>query len=577
MKYEVPNDVSKIGDIFIDRPLYKRKKKHKLIYYNETLLNMIFGKIDDPRKFLEDYFSVTINDCYKKDDNVIGSAYIDKQKDPTNISLDGNLGSGRAYYLDKNFNLKGELTPLATSPYPVYSNGKLSLESGIHETLISNVLAKDSEPSTYETLALFDSNEEYDFGQSHMKCSVMIRYIYDNVLYRLSHLFMKEKKVGKEEAEILAKNMGILEGNKFMDRLLHGAWSLGNLSVGANMIDFDTTYFVKNRNPAFSFTYKYKTNYFTEEYLGELKILEILLNSDKNIDNISVEYLKEILINSMEGQITKKFSFLMGLDNDYKLNNLACKFVELSKYGYQNYDELNTMNIDNSKVAVFNFSRFFRYYPLLKAKGKFNIYNALNLMLNDEGNINTTENLELKNKIDEYFKKYQINNDKEFLDLLKEILTFINEYDYEFDNAKVDIEDAIINAYIRNEDRVYLFNNSFIKYKLASMYNGQNGEIINAIMNLIIDSSMRNNNNEIHKCDLELYEDYAVYKVIDKNKKEFHFEGVIFFPKSLSITINGVELEKIEEKYISKSYSIYELDEKFDISIKENKIKRKKD
>lgn len=514
MKYEKPKCIDKIGiEVFLKIPLYERKSKYKLLYVNPILFEKYFHtnySFEKACKYLAGYFSVTINEHYKKNNIQIGDAYVDYQADPTNIALDGNMGSGRAYYIGENFNIKGEKTPLATSQYPIYNNGKLSLESAIHETLISNVLGEEFKISTYQTLAILDPEETYMFPQSDraMKCGVMIRVYEENELYRFSHRFVNKKPISKSELYHIATNMGIIEGQKYIHRLLHGAWSLGNLSVDTNLIDFDTTYFVQNRNPSFSFTPKYKTNYFGFEDLGQLKILEIILNSELNIDNVGLEELANILNNKKEEEIVKEFPKLMGIDIDLnkELEDLVKEFIRLAKYYFQSYEEISTINPNNNEISLFNFSRFFRHYPKLIKEGRYTLNRALELVLNGSGEILDTKNEILKETIEKYFKKYEIDSNEKFMKVFERVIEFIVNYDKLFKKNVRDIDEAIKRAYIINEDRKYLFNNMMLKYYLADLYDGTNNEIINNIMNLVIDGSIRDGK----VCDLNI-ENYLAH------------------------------------------------------------------
>jgi Uncharacterized conserved protein len=536
MKYKTPTCIDKIGEgVFLKVPLYKRKNKLKLLYVNPKLFEEYFKTsytFEKACEYIEEYFSVTINDKYRLDDNQIGEAYVDYQADPTNIALDGNSGSGRAYYIGEDFNVKGELTPLATSPYPVYSNGKLSLESAIHETLISNVLGAEFKTTTYQTLAVLDPEETYLFPGSDnpMKCGVMVRVNKDNQLYRFSHRFVNKKPFTGEELYHIATNMGVIEGQKIIHRLIHGAWSLGNMSIDTNMIDFDTTYFVQNRNPSFSFTPKYKTNYFGFEDLGQLKMLEILINSELNIDNVTLEELEKILCREKDEEILRAFPMLMGIEIEpsEELRNLTNEFIRLSKFMFKSYDELNTMNKNNNEVALFNFSNFFRHYPLLVKDNIYSVNRCLRLILNGDGEIFDKENNDLKNIIDGYFKKYKIDTDSEFLKLIEDVIRFIIAYDKIFKSNVKDIGEAVKRAYIINEDRKHLFNNEYTKYRLASSYDGTNNDFINNIMNIIIDGSIRNNGGKV--CDLDIENNIATFntfvgtdmkeKRIDLNKQK---------------------------------------------------------
>ena len=195
-----------------------RKKKIclTLTYKKDFRLHAVENFYETAKKDIINKFSVTL----KKSDVVLGYGYVDKQKDPTDISLNGNKGSGRAFYLYENCNIKGEKTPLATSPRDDYNNGKYSLDCAIQECLISNILKNTQGFDNFETLAIIDLNEDYLFPHTseRLPCALIIRYYEKNELYRFSHRFVNEKKFCREELYSIAKKMGILEGNKFIKR-----------------------------------------------------------------------------------------------------------------------------------------------------------------------------------------------------------------------------------------------------------------------------------------------------------------------------------------------------------------------
>ena len=472
MNYEVPDIVGTIGeDAFLEQPLYYRQKPLHLIYVNPSLFEKYFNtaySFAKAKTTLENYFSVTIHPSLKQE-KVIGKVYVDYQKDPTDIALDGNQGSGRAYFLGKNFNLKGEKTPLAVSSNPVYNNGYFSLASAIHETLISNVLARDFTIPSFETLALFDTGEKYlfPFSKKPMKCGLMVRVYEKDELYRISHRFVNQRPFSTSELLSLARTMGKVEGEKFMHRFIHGAWSIGNLSIDGNLIDFDTSFFVAGRNPCFSFTPRFQTNYFGFEDLGQEKILSIILDSSLNKDAVSISTLKKVLAREKLETIIQLFPSFMGIDAASKeeLLPLVTSFLELSRYHYPCYEQLNTLHPQNSQMMLFDFSNFFRFYPQLVKEGKNHPSNALALLLNSKEYAFATSDKNLQTYIDQYFKKYQVVDDKIYLSLLEQALTFISRYQKVFLSNVKDIDESVRRAYIINEDRTYLFHNQlFIRW-----------------------------------------------------------------------------------------------------------------
>ena len=76
-----------------------------MIYVNPRLYEKIYHKkfdYDEAIKEIKRDFSVTLDSKIGNEYN--GDVYIDKQGDPTDIALNGNKGSGRAFYIYENCN-----------------------------------------------------------------------------------------------------------------------------------------------------------------------------------------------------------------------------------------------------------------------------------------------------------------------------------------------------------------------------------------------------------------------------------------------------------------------------------------
>ena len=111
-----PKCIDNMGkDLFVTMPIYKELNDFSVIYVNEKLYEKIFNKkyiFEEAVKDIKDNFSFTL---IENGTSSIGKCYVDKQGDPTGIALNENLGSGRAYYVGSNYNIKGEKTILCTS------------------------------------------------------------------------------------------------------------------------------------------------------------------------------------------------------------------------------------------------------------------------------------------------------------------------------------------------------------------------------------------------------------------------------------------------------------------------------
>jgi len=529
---KIPKTIEDIGkDTFLKVPIYKRNNNVKVIYINPFIYEKVFEKkynYEEAKKDIIEKFSVTLEDKGE----IIGYGYVDKQVDPTDIALNGNKGSGRAFYLYEKCNIKGEKTPFATSPREDYNNGKYSLDCAIQECLISNILNKQSTFNNFETLAILDTKEEYLFPYTNEKlpCGLIVRYYEDKELYRFSHRFVNKIPFSKNELIELANKIGELEGNKFIKRLLHGAWSIGNLSIDSNMIDLDTSFFVVGRHPQWSFTDKFITNYFGYEEKGQIKVLEIIINSDLNINNINLEKLSKIIEEQKIKTIRKNLPILMGYnESEYTkysqhFDKLADEFIYLSQLIFDNYDNLNCLDENCQNTNLFNFSNFFRYYEISKQKSIFNKQYGLNLLLNKnakfiEYNYNDEEYHE---KIISFFKKIIINSDEKYINALHRALLFIEEFDKL--NKHIDINEKInknlklIKTYLENEDKIYLTARKWMRAELIDMYHEKGTKYVNNIMNTIINFySDKDYSKDTFLCDLYIFDKGILFREISTN------------------------------------------------------------
>lgn len=529
---EIPKTLNDIGiENFLKVPFYKRDNNVDVIYINPIIYEKVFRKkynYEEAKKDIIEKFSVTLQS--KKE--IIGYGYVDKQADPTDIALNGNKGSGRAFYLYENCNIKGEKTPLATSSRDDYNNGKYSLDCAIQEGLISNVLSNISTFNNFETLAIIDTKEEYLFPHTSEKlpCGLIIRYYEDKELYRFSHRFVNNKPFYKEEIINISNKIGELEGNKFVKRFLHGAWSIGNLSIESNMIDLDTSFFVIGRHPQWSFTDKFITNYFGFEEKGQIKVLETIINSDLNIDNVTLGEIEKIVKEQKNKTIRRSFPLLIGYSqSEYEkyteyFDKLADEFIYLSQLIFDNYDNLNCLDENCQNTYLFNFSNFFRYYEISKQKGNWNKQYGLNLLLNKRARYieyDYNDN-NYHQKILDFFKNIIVNNDNKYIESISRVLQFIDNFDKlnEFidKNENIDKNTKLIKAYIENEDKIYLTARKWMRGELIDLYKSKGSKYINVLINTIIEFySDKDYLNDNFLCDLVIFEEGILFRRLYKN------------------------------------------------------------
>lgn len=326
------------------------------MYINAELYEQIFNtKYDEESAFerISETFSITL-DSKKSNNEFVGTGYADKQEDPMGISLSGNQGSGRAYFYGECFNIKGDKTTLATSPKEVYSNGKFSLAAAIKETIISNILSKELSISTFETLAILDTTDNFEFISEYLATNdtvkeerytlpsvIEIRVNTDKKLYRVSNAFMNKEIFSFEQLKELSDKLALLEAEKFIKRFLHGSWSVGNISVNANLIDFDTSSFVKGRNPQFSNTNKYKSNYFGYEILGSKMILKLLYENGLDNQEYKFDELEKNIDYKYNEYLKIEFCKIIGLDyaRDYLQHKSIIDDLIISNYSNSEYNE----------------------------------------------------------------------------------------------------------------------------------------------------------------------------------------------------------------------------------------------
>ena len=587
-KYNLkPNALDDLGeDTFVKVPLYQSKIKYEAKYINTELFKKYFNdsnvNFEHMSKVISNEFSTTI-DKKKSNGKIIGYAYIDKQYDPLKISMSGNLGSGRAYYQGDVFNIKGEKTPLAISEREEYSNGVLEFEKSIFETVASNSLYNDTSIKLSPILAILDIKEPCKVSWKKKTCkrAKIIRINIDGSLNRITHIFQGKKQLSANEIKNTAKAFGEQEGEKFLQRIEHGAWSAGNISSKAHMIDFDTVCAVKYRAPQFSFCIWFFENYFGYEHYGQAKILKSLANSKEiNIENVSYKELSKIMFKARENYILNNFSKLMGFNYIDKKNLKSIKklyklFDELSRKCYPNPEFLSCKQVECYENSPFNFSRFFRLFPILKHRNNFEIFEAYNILTEQLCQFNDFDikNFDRTNKNNKFYynhvlqkiNKNFIHSFDEYLKLSKKCILFIELYNkfYEklLNDKTINKNEIELNAYKYNEDRKYLFMPNTIGGFLDKKANEYTSYQMHRAISLGIFSNKRNiehkflnltpadvtilnegffavllNKNGQHKLSLNLYKD-----MLDINENDF-FEIKI---NNKKYAVNKVEINEI--------------------------------
>ena len=531
--------------IVVKKIVDEMKEKYNVIYINSKLYEEIFKEKYEwqtAKQRISDMFSITLDE-EKSNKQIAGKAYSDKQLDPTGIALSGNLGSGRAFFYKNCFNIKGDKTKLATAPKNIYSNGKYALSAAIKETVIANILVDDFIIPAFETLAILDKKERFDFEDEYMDaddvirkevynlpCSIEIRVNKEKELYRISNSLINKDKYTINELEYFCEKLAKIEANKFCDRFLHGSWSVGNISIDGNLIDFDTATFVKGRYPQYSNTNKYKSNYFGYELLGQKLMIKSILDYE-NIENANkIETNLDDLMNEKYKENMKiRFCDLIGLNYNlhYKkynkyIDSLYEKFNVLSRKFLPNYYETNVAENSGDITYLFDFSKFFQKYLITKKDYKNNILLGMKLLLNDTEYIEYEKIGMIKEKIQEFFYE-NIVDEKNIDNSINNAMDFIEEYDELFNliSKKTKLSNIKVKQYIINANRNYLYGNENIYGEISYLYDIKkiDEKTTNRIINALINTNKRNNYNkkDENKLGLQIYEDLLTYLVLSEN------------------------------------------------------------
>lgn len=573
-----PGALKRLGkEVFVKVPLYEAKRRYKAAYINQPLFSKLFPSktglsLKDMSALILKYFNTTIepeNSTGKK----IGYAYVDRQYDPLGLSLSGNLGSGRAYYAGKVFNIKGEKTPLATSEQRRFSDGLLEMERCVWETFIANALQGAVSNGLNSVLAILDMDEKCDviWREHPVKRGKIIRIDSNGELDRITHLFYNKKPLRKAALKSCAKAYGILEADKFAERILHGAWSPGNISLKGHLIDFDTVCTVKGRAPQYSFTRWHYQNYFGYEIHGQLEILKSLAADPViNAGKLPFDTLRDTAFSSLQERLLKRFISLMGFKNEEKiyrayqqeLKDIVELWVELARKTYKDPKNFSVKLAPSVLLHVFDFSAFFRVYPLLKRLDRFTPVEAVKLLCgggylkqSPDKQLHLPIEREHRDKLYSVIGEHFVTAQDDFQLLRIAALGFVKNYDALHQKitteTKQDIKQTEARAYIINEDRSYMF-----PAYTASYFIGQNVRTMTqGLIDALIVSGQRNAGESGQGiADIRLYNEGYSFRLLDG--KGAHQVGFHFF----------------EERDLSKFVSILRKKNKYQIA---KRIKKK--
>ncbi len=449
----------------------------RIVYLNETLIRDIAGPDADlavARATIADRLLLTLDPADAAPGATPVDVYVDRQSDPTRMSLNNNLGSGRAAYLGDRFNIKGlGKTVLATSADPNHSNGKLDLVSALWEMLCANTLYDNLRTGTSPVLAVVDLHEtmQVPWRREWFPRGYLVRIDGCGELYRPTHLFQKNEPVPGPHLLELAANLGRQDAEKFIERVLHGCWSAGNTSLAGHLIDYDTVFAVRGRGPQYSYRSNWLSNFFGLEGLGQKRLLKSIVQHPINCDSTPLGATSAAFDQARRQQLTNRWLDLAGFDSERFVTrfpidaapvpDLAHAFQTLAMKIYPNFRATAPWDEGNAALAVYDLSRFFRLYPLARAAGTLSDVALLQLLRNPRGENVKTLDPEMPDAVRKPLQRdHVIGSARQLASLDARAVAFARQYEVLLSAYLAAFPDEVaavpVRAYVVNEERTYL-------------------------------------------------------------------------------------------------------------------------
>jgi hypothetical protein len=402
-------------------------KEYHVVYTNNSLLKRL-GYIstaetqENTNKIIGDAFAYIIEPEVKKG-AVYKTVYADRQADPTDIALSGNCGSGRACYVGSDFNIKGiGKTQLVGKPKdPIHGTGKLDIVTALREALMTEYICKHTESGSSPVLAVIALTDKIKmpWKKDIIRTALLVR-LDRGTLDRPSHLAYTnlQREIMLPE---LIKRYARLDAEMFGKKILHGAWSTGNVSLGGHLLDIESVSITSGRGPRHNITKKYISNYFGYESLGFKQILEQLSHM------LGADYKECVAMYDEERarHMTEVLLLLLGVSKEKvpeivkafpRVHSLAKQFELLAKKASPRRANLITFGNKEQGTHVLDFSKHFKCMPLCE----------LGLLLKKKEFAHCkTEIYKPENPAEQYLKKHVIidkNNVKIFLKQTRQFL-----------------------------------------------------------------------------------------------------------------------------------------------------------
>lgn len=478
----IPSAVTRLGtSTFVVMDAYPvDPKRAKTLFVHEDLQQLMLGTAaggDRPTGFVERNLLLSLDPKDAASGATPLRVYVDRQADPMNMSLTGNLGSGRAAYVGDRFNLKGiGKTVLATSKDPLHSNGVVDMVSALWEMICANALQTNIRTGTSPVLSVIDNDKRVhvEWVDQKVPGGIIVRLTDHGELDRPTHLFHRNQPVKAEQLRYMARRYGMQDAEKFIERILHGGWSAGNISIDGHLIDYETVFAVRGRAPQWSYRPNWLSDFFGLEGLGQKELLTALAKHSINVEGVAPTELHRLFDKARKSWLERRFPDLLGVNpreflprrlEFYRtVSSLVRQFERLSMKMYPHFAATSPWDQDNAGLSVYDLSRFFRYYPILRRTGKVDEKTALRLLKNPLGkNVWSVETEEYGMPGDieaALLKDFVVSSPGQVEKLDREALAFIREFDgfltALWEAFPESIEAMCRRAYVVNEERTYM-------------------------------------------------------------------------------------------------------------------------
>jgi hypothetical protein len=534
----------------------------KRIKANDDDVLFISKEIGWETSYVTENFALEVSDqSIRAPGTIVG--FVDKQADPLGMALSDNLGSGRAAYVGQ-YNIKGVgPTVLMTSKHMAHSNGLLSTRNALWEAFTSTVLATNLKTGAAAGRAVIDRNLHITKPRAKdtdpkMNTALEIRDGGEG-LVRPSHIFQAQKAMTRSEMLTMSQAFGKQDAEKFIERIGHGAWSAGNISISGHMVDFDTVTAVITRAPTYNFTGNYIGNVFGYEFEGQFELLESMLKqSSINIGKVTPAEARAAMLQARSEQISRRFPNLMGFEN---APSVSTEFIEhfqkVSRYMGPDYLGMTQWTRARASVGLFDWSALFRSYPLIESETPLTRQIVLDL-IKRKGQ--TSESPYVSKTVREYLKKEGIlvTSADELRLAEEDAWKFAQEYERLFKTMSGNKKDPSIavNAYRINENRKYFdpnYGNRVLDQLIQRKENKElSGAQVRQFMNALVDASDRRigKNMSEYKTDFGLYENGYSNLRVSSLDAQIRFQVTLIkvpseadFTQKFTLTVGGEQLD----------------------------------